>query len=736
MGLSLHQQDAMPSRAAERLCHSLSSLTGSSTATGNQLSPAVYEKILCYCGVRPNLTGWRSFLRIFLTLLGFLSLVAGVIFFIAMNWAAMPKMAKFFLIQLFIIALAGVVWWRWYDAVARIALLAAGLSFGGLFALYGQVYQTGADSWELFRAWTLVLLPLALLGRQNALWFCTWAIANLAFQLYYLEQAALPVDDIIPSFLYWFPGIILYGYLAVQIMLLLVREALSDYMLKHCPESWLASRWCSRVMAAYLLLTLTPLVTESLWEDSLPGIIPFIFWGAVLAAGYGYYRYLRPDLYMLTLGVISLTVVLSCVLILQLGQSWDIDNLFIVGVLIALLLAASCALLLYWRRKMSVTQASRRIPSDQSVLLQALLEKQLLTDSQVTELEKFNTASRFPWYLHAVLALGGLVAGLITLALLILLLYATDLLNDLTGISLILPSFIIAVLSRLVLRTNGIGKHHIGLAWAIAATFGLCIGVYLLVEPIGFGNDIANTLWFLPVIAVMAVAIPNRLYRFMAVTALVFLLISSLASLISAWLPLQLASVIIVLLVAGIVALWLYVLAHQENNGTAAHRELVISLLYGIPTGLGMQSLANMQTGMLDTLYWIDSLSNRLPLLLGPGIALGLIASAIVHCLVVRTPVRLVYLPAAMVCGAIAIFAPGIGLGLVFLLVARYQGSKGLLVVAGCFLMWYLANWYYFLDFTLLHKSQLLFVSGLLLLCLAWVANQLLPSATGDIYAN
>ncbi len=96
----------------------------------------------------------------------------------------MPAMAKFGIIELLIVALAILIWWRWYDAVSRTALLAAGFLFGALFAVFGQIYQTGADSWELFRAWALILLPLALLSRQGGLWFLTWLVTNIGLNLF------------------------------------------------------------------------------------------------------------------------------------------------------------------------------------------------------------------------------------------------------------------------------------------------------------------------------------------------------------------------------------------------------------------------------------------------------------------------------------------------------------------------------------------------------------------------
>jgi len=318
----------------------------------------------------------------------------------------------------------------------------------------------------------------------------------------------------------------------------------------------------------------------------------------------------------------------------------------------------------------------------------------------------------------------------------VLLLYITGLLDDFTEISLILPSLVIAVLAGMMLRTKSISKRHIGLAWAIAATCGLCIGVYLLVEPLWTSQGFIGILWWLPVIALMAVAMPDTLYRIMAVAALIFLFLPPLAAVIGVWLPFQLTLVLMALLVAGIVALWLWVLTHQEHPRTLAHQQLTMALLYGIPIGLAIQSFASMPSDIIGDVFWEFSFSNDLPLLLGAGIAVGVIASALVHALAVRTPTRIVYLPAAIVCGTLAIFAPGIGLGLIFLLAARYQGSQGLLVFAGCFLMGYLINWYYFLDVTLVYKSLLLFINGLLFLCLAWAANRFIPAANGEAHAN
>ena len=60
-----------------------------------------------------------------------------------------------------------------------LGLLACGLLAGPLLAVFGQTYQTGANASELFLAWAIVILPLALAGKRTALWLSFWAIGGI-----------------------------------------------------------------------------------------------------------------------------------------------------------------------------------------------------------------------------------------------------------------------------------------------------------------------------------------------------------------------------------------------------------------------------------------------------------------------------------------------------------------------------------------------------------------------------
>jgi uncharacterized membrane protein len=58
----------------------------------------------------------------------------------------------------------------WRPALRAPLGLLALLGIGGLFAFFGQTYQTGADAWQLFALWAALALPLCLGARSDVLW--------------------------------------------------------------------------------------------------------------------------------------------------------------------------------------------------------------------------------------------------------------------------------------------------------------------------------------------------------------------------------------------------------------------------------------------------------------------------------------------------------------------------------------------------------------------------------------
>ncbi len=130
-------------------------------------------------GVVPSPAQWTTFLARACTWIGVALLAAAAMCFIAANWQALGRFAKFALVEGAIVAALAVAAWRGLDTLAgRAALFACAVLMGVLLALVGQVYQTGADTYELFCAWAVAIAVWVVLGRQPALWLLWIALAR------------------------------------------------------------------------------------------------------------------------------------------------------------------------------------------------------------------------------------------------------------------------------------------------------------------------------------------------------------------------------------------------------------------------------------------------------------------------------------------------------------------------------------------------------------------------------
>ena len=100
----------------------------------------------------------------------------GLIFWIAANWEALGRFGRFALLQGTVLVMGVAAIWRQPQRVALALLLL--LATGGLFAYFGQTYQTGADPWQLFALWALLTLALCLGLRSDVLWV-PWALVAM-----------------------------------------------------------------------------------------------------------------------------------------------------------------------------------------------------------------------------------------------------------------------------------------------------------------------------------------------------------------------------------------------------------------------------------------------------------------------------------------------------------------------------------------------------------------------------
>lgn len=105
----------------------------------------------------------------------------GLILWVAAHWDEIGRFGRFAIVG-GVLAASLVI--ALLNAARVPGLILAFLATGGLFALIGQTYQTGADPWQLFAIWAAVGLPWAFAARSDALWVVWSVVAHLAIGLW------------------------------------------------------------------------------------------------------------------------------------------------------------------------------------------------------------------------------------------------------------------------------------------------------------------------------------------------------------------------------------------------------------------------------------------------------------------------------------------------------------------------------------------------------------------------
>ncbi len=245
------------------------------------------DEALRLANVTPNGASWLVFLDRLLLWLGGLGVAAAGLFFIAYNWVDLDRFSKFGLVELLMI-LAIVFYWRAdeHSVAAKVSLLVASVFFGVLLALFGQTYQTGADPWQLFFFWAVLITPWAIIGRFPALWIVWLALLNIALALYCSTFRGTLVQFDTDMEQLW---------LAFACNSL----ALAAWEYGATTHRWMAQAWASRLIACASGIPITILISYSLMEFRQTSLFSGPAWIAWLAIMFVVYRRIKPDLFML-----------------------------------------------------------------------------------------------------------------------------------------------------------------------------------------------------------------------------------------------------------------------------------------------------------------------------------------------------------------------------------------------------------------------------------------------------
>lgn len=133
---------------------------------------------------------WQEFLKLFFISLGVGFLAAGIIFFFAYNWADLHKFVKIGLVEgLMIITTLFVLFSKFNEQIKNVLLTGAAILVGAFLAVFGQIYQTGANAYDLFLGWTLLITLWVLISNFAPLWLIFITLINTTFILYSQQVA-------------------------------------------------------------------------------------------------------------------------------------------------------------------------------------------------------------------------------------------------------------------------------------------------------------------------------------------------------------------------------------------------------------------------------------------------------------------------------------------------------------------------------------------------------------------
>jgi len=262
----------------------------------NALPAPQVSAALRLAGIPPSRQEWRLWIERLLLWLGVAALLAGLIFFVAANWSGMARFGKFALVELIIIASLAVYVLTAHRRYGNAALLAASLALGAWLALIGQTYQTGANTYELFLVWALLMIPWALVARLPALWVLWLTLLHVAY-VFFVQESDLPRRY--PSWEREFGVVILFDVGALALWEWLAANG----------RAWMRGRWVPRLLAlaAGSVATVLAIYLVIAYRQAKAEYLVLYF--LVLAGFYVVYRDKVRDLFMLAGGAFSLIVV-------------------------------------------------------------------------------------------------------------------------------------------------------------------------------------------------------------------------------------------------------------------------------------------------------------------------------------------------------------------------------------------------------------------------------------------
>lgn len=311
--------------------------------------------------VYPSKRSWLVFFDKAMLIIGAVALVLSLVFFIAYNWINMGKMGKFALVEgALVVTIALYValsFRRRFQLIRQLLLLIASVITGSLLALFGQVYQTGADTWQLFFGWAVLIVPWVIIARFPALWLLWLGLVNTGLILYFGVMDFAFVS-------YFYEGVLQIGVLAaVNFVALNLWLAFIDRQLPSVTRSRFKPEldWSAYVVGLLSSYFITYLAILYVFDDAniLMTLIALLLWMSWCGFMVWRFYWYRINLLMLTYLCGSVIVV-----VMFWAGKLFLDNFDMGGFLIlALLLIGMSSAAVVWLRHAARLNSENNRPS-------------------------------------------------------------------------------------------------------------------------------------------------------------------------------------------------------------------------------------------------------------------------------------------------------------------------------------------------------------------------------------
>ena len=246
------------------------------------------EQSLAITNSAPSAAAKLRFIRGVVLTFAVALLCSAVVFFFAFNWDELSRYAKFAIAQTaLVLSLLPLLRFKLTDSISKAALFAASLLVGALLALVGQTYQSGADTYQLFLIWAVLITPWTLLARMPALWLLLLVLLNLSLVL---ALDTLAIDLLSAPFSH--PGWLLFA--------LNTGAAGLWHLATRCAAATLLLRWGGQSINLYSLLIITVLALDYISSWSVRDALALPSWAVFAALWLYFYRIRQLDLTMLS----------------------------------------------------------------------------------------------------------------------------------------------------------------------------------------------------------------------------------------------------------------------------------------------------------------------------------------------------------------------------------------------------------------------------------------------------